>query len=142
MTYSCRVDPEAVTENNECSPEILAWKSNELEVLVEMNRFKELKSCIMESDLGREVQRREEREWRKKMEELVASLNRRDLVKMEDETERGLRTMMEEKQDLFDRGNNDEDDERNVYDRCCGRSSNISRSEALKMKGALSLSLG
>ena len=48
--------------------------------------------------------------------------------------------MMEEKQDLFDRGNNDEDDERNVYDRCCGSSSNnISRSEALKMKGALSL---
>ena len=79
----CRVDPEAVTENNECSPEILAWKNNVLEVLVEMNKFKELKSCIMESDLGREVQRREEREWRKKMEELVASLNRSDSVKVD-----------------------------------------------------------
>ena len=46
-------------------------------------------------------------------------------------------------QDLFDRGNNDDDDdERSVYDRCCGGSSYISRSEALKMKGALSLSLG
>lgn len=99
MTYLCRVDPEAVTENNECSPEILAWKNNQLDVLVEMNKFKELKSCIMESDLGREVQRREEREWRKKMEELVASLNRRDSVKVEEETERGWRTKMEEKQD-------------------------------------------
>merc|ERR1712037_646182 len=73
------VDPEAVTENNECSPEILAWKNNHLEVLVEMNKFKELKSCIMESDLGREVQRREERGWKKKMEEkqdsIVATLN-------------------------------------------------------------------
>ena len=99
MTYSCRVDPEAVTENNECSPEILAWKNNWLEVLVEMNKFKELKLCIMESELAREVQRREEREWRKKMAELVASLNRRDSVKVEEETERGWRTKMEEKQD-------------------------------------------
>ena len=49
--------------------------------------------------------------------------------------------MMEGKvgQDLFDRGNNGDDDERNVYDRCCCGGSNISRSEALKMKGALSL---
>merc|ERR1712192_359839 len=68
-----------VTESNGSSPEILAWKSNHLEVLVEMNKFKELRSCITESDLGREVQRREERGWRKKMEEkqedMVAILN-------------------------------------------------------------------
>merc|ERR1711934_944511 len=93
------VDPDAVTENNECRPDMLAWKNNQLEVLVEMNKFKELKSCIMESDLGREVQRREERVWRKKMEELVALSNRGDPTKVEEETERGWRTKMEEKQD-------------------------------------------
>merc|ERR1712037_957074 len=77
------VDPDAVTEDNECRPDILAWKNNQLEVLVEMNKFKELKSCIMESDLGREVQRREERVWRKKMEALVASSKRGDPAKVE-----------------------------------------------------------
>ena len=99
MTFLYRVDPEAVAENNESSPEILAWKNNQLEVLVEMNKFKELKSCIMESDLGREVQRREEREWRKKMEELVVLSNRRDSAKVEGETEREWSAKMEEKQD-------------------------------------------
>ena len=101
MTFLCRVDPDAVTEDNECRPDILAWKNNQLEVLVEMNKFKELKSCIMESDLGREVQRREERVWRQKMEELVASSNRGDPAKVEEETERGWRTKMEEKQDCM-----------------------------------------
>ena len=96
MTYLCRADPEAVTETNGSSPEILAWKSNHLEVLVEMNKFKELKSCIMESDLGREVQRKEERGWRKKMEELVALLNTRDSANAEEET---WRKKMEEKQE-------------------------------------------
>jgi len=90
------VDPEVVTETNGSSPEILAWKSNHLEVLVEMNKFKELKSCIMESDLGREVQRKEERGWRKKMEELVALLNTRDSANAEEET---WRKKMEEKQE-------------------------------------------
>jgi len=78
------VDPEVVTESNGSSPEILAWKSNHLEVLIEMNKFKELRSSIMESNSGREVQRREERRWRKKMEQLVALSKTSDSAKQDD----------------------------------------------------------
>ena len=61
-----------------------------------MNKFKELRSCIMESDLGREVQRKEERRWRKKMEELVALSHTRDSANVEEER---WRKKMEEKQE-------------------------------------------
>ena len=91
-----RVDPEVVTENNGSSPEILAWKNNHLEVLVEMNKFKELRSCIMESDLGREVQRREERRWRKKMEELLVLSKTNDSANEDDKM---WRKKMEENQE-------------------------------------------
>jgi len=90
------VDPEVVTESNGSSPEILAWKSNHLEVLVEMNKFKELRSCITESDLGREVQRREERGWRKKMEELLVLSKTNDSANEDDKM---WRKTMEEKQE-------------------------------------------
>ena len=65
----CRVDIEGTTEKNGQAPEILAWKNYHLEVLVEMNKFKQLQPCVMESSLGMQVQRMEERAWRKKMEE-------------------------------------------------------------------------
>ena len=73
MTYFCRVDPEftldASTQNG-WTPEMLAFKKNQLEVLVELNKFKELQPCIMESSLGMQILRREERAWRKKIEEM------------------------------------------------------------------------
>merc|ERR1712192_222785 len=85
-----------VTESNGSSPEILAWKSNHLEVLVEMNKFKELRSCITESDLGREGQRREERGRRKKMEELLVLSKTNDSANEDDKM---WRKTMEEKQE-------------------------------------------
>ena len=51
----------------------MAFKKNHLEVLVELNKFKELKLYIWESSMGRHVQRREETAWRKKIEEKVVS---------------------------------------------------------------------
>jgi len=67
------VDPEftldASTQNG-WTPEMLAFKKNQLEVLVELNKFKELQPCIMESSLGMQILRREERAWRKKIEEM------------------------------------------------------------------------
>ena len=82
----CRVDIEGTTERNRQAPEILAWKNYHLEVLVEMYKFKQLQPCIMQSSQGMQVQRMEERAWRKKMkekqkkmeenqEEMVALLN-------------------------------------------------------------------
>ena len=67
--YLCRVDPDAITEENRNNPAYLAWKKENLEVLVELNKVTELYPNIMESPLGRQVLRREEKEWRKKMEE-------------------------------------------------------------------------
>ena len=67
--YFCRVDPKATTENNRENAEIFAWKNHHLGVLVEMNRVMELQPLIMESSLGMQVQRMEERAWRKKTEE-------------------------------------------------------------------------
>jgi len=63
------VDPDAITEENRNNPAYLAWKKENLEVLVELNKVTELYPNIMESPLGRQVLRREEKEWRKKMEE-------------------------------------------------------------------------
>ena len=48
---------------------MLAFKKNHLEVLVELNKVKELQPCIMGSSMGMQIQRREERAWRKKIEE-------------------------------------------------------------------------
>ena len=72
--YLCRVDPDAITEENRNNPAYLAWKKENLEVLVELNKVTELYPNIMESPLGRQVLRREEKEWRKKMEEKQAEL--------------------------------------------------------------------
>ena len=87
--YLCRVDPDAITEENRNDPAYLAWKKENLEVLVELNKVTELYPNIMESPLGRQVLRREEKEWRKKMEEKqeelmkqVISLQRRDPAKI------------------------------------------------------------
>jgi len=63
------VDPEGTTDQNRQAPEILAWKNHHLRVLVELNKFMELQPCIMESPLGKQVLRKEERAWRKEMEE-------------------------------------------------------------------------
>ena len=52
----------------------MAFKKNQLEVLVELNKFKELQPCIMESSMGMQIQRREERAWRKKMEEKLEKM--------------------------------------------------------------------
>jgi len=83
------VDPDAITEENRNNPAYLAWKKENLEVLVELNKVTELCPNIMESPLGRQVLRREEKEWRKKMEEKqeelmkeVISLQKGDLVKI------------------------------------------------------------
>ena len=98
LTYLCRVDPEGTTDQNRQAPEILAWKNHHLRVLVELNKFMELQPCIMESSLGKQVLRGEERAWRKEMEEkqeschqeMVALLNQiislhtRDSVKAEE----------------------------------------------------------
>ena len=79
---------------------MLAFKKNHLEVLVELNKVKELQPCIMESSMGMQILRREERAWRKKIEEkqeelvlkeelrelkeeLVALLDKRDSTKAE-----------------------------------------------------------
>jgi len=72
------VDPEFTfgpswTQNG-WRPETLAFKKNQLEVLVELNKFKELQPCIMESSMGMQIQRREERAWRKKMEEKLEKM--------------------------------------------------------------------
>ena len=83
LTYLRRVDPRDTTDQNGGAPEILAWKNHHLGVLVEMNKLMELQPCIMESSLGKQVLRREERAWRKKMdkkqdlchEEMVALIN-------------------------------------------------------------------
>ena len=87
--YLCRVDPDAITEENRNDPAYLAWKKENLEVLVELNKVTELYPNMMESPLGRQVLRREEKEWRKKMEEKqeelmkqVISLQRRDPAKI------------------------------------------------------------
>jgi len=71
LAYFCRVDPELTLDSalNGWTPEILAFKKNHLEVLVELNKVKELQPIIMESSMGMQIQRREERAWRKKMEE-------------------------------------------------------------------------
>jgi len=71
LAYFCRVDPELTLDSalNGWTPEILAFKKNHLEVLVELNKVKELQPSIMESSMGMQIQRREERAWRKKMEE-------------------------------------------------------------------------
>ena len=89
----CRVDPDAITEENRNNPAYLAWKKENLEVLVELNKVKELYPNIMESPLGRQVLRREEKEWRKKMEEKqeelmkqVISLQKGDPVKITPES--------------------------------------------------------
>jgi len=83
------VDPDAITEENRNDPAYLAWKKENLEVLVELNKVTELYPNIMESPLGRQVLRREEKEWRKKMEEKqeelmkeVISLQKGDPVKI------------------------------------------------------------
>lgn len=79
------VDPDAITEENRNNPAYLAWKKEDLEVLVELNKVTELYPNIMESPLGRQILRREEKEWRKKQEELmkeVISLQKGDPVKM------------------------------------------------------------
>ena len=85
----CRVDPDAITEENRNNPAYLAWKKDSLGVLVELNKVTELYPNIMESPLGRQVLRREEKEWRKKMEEKqeelmkqVISLQRGNSVKI------------------------------------------------------------
>jgi len=71
LAYFCRVDPELTLDSalNGWTPEILAFKKNHLEVLVELNKVKELQPSIMESSMGMQIQRREERAWRKKIEE-------------------------------------------------------------------------
>merc|ERR1712192_142308 len=77
------VDPKETTDQNRQAPEILAWKNHHLGVLVEMNKLMELQPCIMESSLGKQVLRGEERAWRKEMdekqhscrEEMVALMN-------------------------------------------------------------------
>ena len=63
------MDPKETTETNIENAEIYAWRNRHLEVLVEMNKVKELQPLIMESSLGMQVQRMEERAWRVKMEE-------------------------------------------------------------------------
>ena len=85
----CRVDPDAITEENRNNPAYLGWKKENLEILVELNKVTELYPNIMESPLGRQVLRREEKEWRKKMEEKqeelmkqVISLQRGNSVKI------------------------------------------------------------
>ena len=55
----------------------MAWKRYRLEVLVEMNKVMELQPLIMESSLGMQVQRMEERAWRKKMEEKQEQMEER-----------------------------------------------------------------
>jgi len=71
LAYFCRVDPELTLDSalNGWTPEILAFKKNHLEVLVELNKVKELQPSIMESSMGMQILRREERAWRKKIEE-------------------------------------------------------------------------
>ena len=85
----CRVDPDAITEENRNNPAYLAWKKENLGVLVELNKVTELYPNIIERPLGRQVLRREEKEWRKKMEEKqeelmkqVISLQKGDPVKI------------------------------------------------------------
>jgi len=63
------VDPKETTETNIENAEIFAWRNGHLKVLVEMNKVMELQPLIMDSSLGMQVQRMEERAWRKKMEE-------------------------------------------------------------------------
>ena len=55
----------------------MAWKRYRLDVLVEMNKVMELQPLIMESSLGMQVQRMEERAWRKKMEEKQEEMEER-----------------------------------------------------------------
>ena len=88
MAYFCRVDPELTLDSalNGWTPEILAFKKNHLEVLVELNKVKELQPSIMESSMGMQIQRREERAWRKKMEEKQEELVvRKELKELKEE---------------------------------------------------------
>merc|ERR1712032_213145 len=59
------VDPKEATETNIEYAETYAWRNRHLEVLVEMNKVKELQPLIMESSLG----------MQEKLEETVALLN-------------------------------------------------------------------
>jgi len=102
-----RVDPGFCLDSykNGWTPEALAFHKNHLEVLIELNKFKELQPSIMESSLGQQIQRKEERAWRKMIEEkleklvlkeelrelkeeLVALLNTRDSTKAEQGTDK------------------------------------------------------
>ena len=76
LTYLCRVDPEFTlgSYKNGWTPEWLAFEKNHLEVLVELNKFKELQPRIMESSMGMQIQRREERAWRRMIEEKLEKL--------------------------------------------------------------------
>jgi len=86
------VDPELTLDSalNGWTPEMLAFKKNHLEVLVELNKVKELQPCIMESSMGMQILRREERAWRKKIEEKQEFCQ---------EEEMAWRKKMEEKQE-------------------------------------------
>jgi len=70
------VDPGFTLDSyqNGWTPEALAFHKNHLEVLVELNKFKELQPSIMDSSMGMQIQRREERAWRKMIEEKLEKL--------------------------------------------------------------------
>ena len=88
---------------NGWTAESLAFEKKNLDVLVELNKFIELRPSTMESSLGMQIQRREERAWRRKMEEelkelkeemiglkeqMVSLLNMRDFTKAQQGTDK------------------------------------------------------
>ena len=74
-----RADPTATTANNPNLPERWAYNNNHVGVLAELVKVKEVALDIMDSSLGKLVLKEEEREWRRKMLEMITLLARRTL---------------------------------------------------------------
>ena len=74
-----RADPTATTANNPNLPERWAYNNNHVGVLAELVKVKEVAPDIMESSLGKLVLKEEEREWRRKMLEMISLLARKSL---------------------------------------------------------------
>ena len=82
-----RADPTATTANNPNLPERWAYNNNHVGVLAELVKVKEVALDIMDSSLGKLVLKEEEREWRRKMLEMISLLARRTLGTSEHEQE-------------------------------------------------------
>jgi len=72
-------EPTATTANNPNLPERWAYNNNHVGVLAELVKVKEVAPDIMESSLGNLVLKEEEREWRRKMLEMISLLARKSL---------------------------------------------------------------